>query len=250
MAEEKQIIRQSGILTNTDFVVTPNQIGYESEIATYKVPQNRVVEIPDKFIGMKLMAKDTFSFTTGGSETSHDCTLTQPIARNNLIDLKGANVIVVKRTPTPVQEWAVANYTVTEPKTVTISGLTVSTAYVFDIYYLFNNGSVNVSVISDDGTVKTKILEKAIGEVNQLNQYDARKGLRWGKINLIIPDRWQIQVRVITQASIVLFDPTQDSGAKSIFARQSYIEFPIDTSSIFQWGAEIRDIAKQKTTIY
>jgi len=248
---EKQIVRQSGIITNTDFVVTANQVGYESEIATYIVPQNRVLELPDKLIGLKLATKDSFSFTTGTGETQHDCTLTYPIAPDPLLPLVGGTVIVVQRSaggsPTNV-EWT--NFTVTLPKTVTIKGLTQGTAYVYDVFYLFADGSVNITVVSDDGTVRTKILESSIASVNQLNQLDSRKGLRYGKINMIIPDRWQIQVRVITNASVVLYDPTADSGAKSKFARQSYIELPVDISSIFQWGAEVRDIAKQRATIY
>ena len=248
---EKQIVRQSGVITNTDFVVTANQVGYESEIATYKVPQNRVLELPDKLIGLKLATKDSFSFTTGTGETQHNCTLSFPIAQDPLLPLVGGTVIVVQRSAggsSTNVEWT--NFTVTLPKTVTIKGLTQSTEYVYDIFYLFADGSVNITVVSDDGTVRTKILESSIASVNQLNQLDSRKGLRYGKINMIIPDRWQIQVRVITNASVVLYDPTADSGAKSKFARQSYIELPVDISSIFQWGAEVRDIAKQRATIY
>jgi hypothetical protein len=247
----KQIVRQSGVITNTDFVVTPNQIGYESEIATYKVPQNRVLELPDRLIGLKLATKDSFSFTTGSGETQHNCTLSFPIAQDPLLPLVGGTVIVVQRSAAGSStnvEWT--NFTVTLPKTVTIKGLTAGTEYVYDIFYLFADGSVNITIVSDDGTVRTKILESSIASVNQLNQLDSRKGLRYGKINMIIPDRWQIQVRVITNASVVLYDPVADSGAKSKFARQSYIELPVDISSIFQWGAEVRDIAKQRATIY
>jgi len=249
--EEKQIIRQSGILTNGDFTIVPNQIGYESEIAVYKVPQNRVLELPDKFLGLKLMTKETFSFTTGSGETQHNCTLSYPIAQDPFLPLVRGVVIVVQRsaggTPTNT-EWT--NFTVSLPKTITIKGLTQSTAYVYDIFYLFVDGSVNITIVSDDGTVRTKILEKAIGEVNRLNQHDSRKGLRYGKINMIIPDRWQLQVRVITNASVVLFDPVEDSGAKSVFAQNSYIELPVDISSVFQWPEDIRDIAKQRAIIY
>jgi hypothetical protein len=248
---EKQIVRQSGIITNTDFVIIPNQVGYESEIATYKVPQNKVLELPDKLIGLKLATKDSFSFTVGSGETQYDCILTYPIAKDPLLPLVGGTVIVVQRSAggsaTNV-EWT--NFTVTLPKTVTIKGLTPNTEYVYDIFYLFADGSVNITVVSDDGTVRTKILESSIASVNQLNQLDSRKGLRYGKINMIIPDRWQIQVRVITKASVVLFHPTEDSGAKSRFARQSYIELPVDISSIFKWGKEVREIAKQRATIY
>jgi hypothetical protein len=248
---EKQIVRQSGVITNTDFVITPNQVGYESEIATYKVPQNRVLELPDRLIGLKLATKDSFSFTTGSGETQHNCTLSFPIAQDPLLPLVGGTVIVVQRSAggsSTNVEWT--NFTVTLPKTVTIKGLTAGTDYVYDIFYLFAGGSVNITIVSDDGTVRTKILESSIASINQLNQLDSRKGLRYGKINMIIPDRWQIQVRVITNASIVLYDPTTDSGAKSKFARQSYIELPVDISSIFQWGAKVRDIAKQRATIY
>jgi hypothetical protein len=249
MVEKAKIIRGSGLITNKDFTITANQIGYESEIATYLVPQNRVLELPDKFIGLKLMTKDTFSFSTATGETSHGCTLTYPIARNELISMKGANVIVVKRTPTPVAEWAVANYSVTEPNTVTISGLTQSTAYVFDIYYLFNNGSVNITIVSDDGNVKAKVLERAIGKVNTLNQEDVRAGLKYGQIGLVIPERYKVQIRVITNASIILWDPVADSRAKSKYARESYIELPVDISDILQWPEGVKTFAKSQLGI-
>jgi hypothetical protein len=248
---EKQIIRQSGILTNTDFTITPNQVGYESEIATYKVPQNRVVELPDKLIRLKLMTKETFSFTSPTNATEKSVVLTYPIVQDPLVSLVRNAVIVVQRSAggnSTNVEWT--NFTVTLPNTVTIKGLTQSTDYVYDIFYLFSDGSVNITIVSDDATVRTKILESSIVGINQLNQLDSRKGLRYGKINMILPDRWQIQVRVITSASIVLYDPVADSGAKSKFARHSYIELPVDISSIFQWGEEVRDIAKQRAMIY
>lgn len=248
MVEKAKIIRGSGLITNKDFTITANQIGYESEIATYIVSQNRVLELPDKFIGLKLMTKDTFSFTTGSAETSHTCTLTYPIATNELISMNGANVIVVERSPA-VGEWAVANYTVTVPKTVVISGLTASTAYVFDIYYLFNNGSVNITIVSDNGNVKTKVLERAIGKVNTLNQEDIRAGLKYGQIGLVIPERYKIQIRVITSAPVILWDPVADSGAKSLYARESYIELPVDISDILQWPEGVKTFAKSQFVI-
>ena len=56
--EDNIIPRKLGRLETSDFVITPNQINYESEIATYVVPAQRVIEIADKFMGLKLMTGD------------------------------------------------------------------------------------------------------------------------------------------------------------------------------------------------
>ena len=160
--------------------------------------------------------------------------------------MKGANVIVVKNTPSPRAEWAVANYTVTEPKTVALSGLTAETAYTFDIYHLFGDGSVNITVVSADETAKTKILEGAIRKVNMINQEDVRVGLKPGMIGLVIPERYKIQVRVKTPASIIFFDPVADSGAKSKYARESFIELPVNVSNQIEWPENIEVYAKEQ----
>jgi hypothetical protein len=246
MATRAKIVRHSGLLSNTDFTITANQIGYESEIATYIVPQNKVLELPDKFIGMRLMTKETFTFSTGTGETTHACTLTYPIASNELLSLVGKSVIVVK-SGTPNAEWT--NFTVTLPNTVTISGLTQSTNYTFYIFYHFCDGSVNITVTSDDGNVKTKVLEKSIREINQINTEDVRKGLKYGMVGLIIPERYKIQVKVITSAPIVLYYPNVDTGAKSKWARESFIELPVDVSDILQWPEGIKAFAKQQFSV-
>jgi hypothetical protein len=247
MAVKVQISRKFSRLTNKDFTILANQSNYESEIATYQVPPKKVFEIPDAFIGMKLMTKESFSFTTATGETSHDCTLTYPIAQDSTIALKGANVIVVKRSPTPAGEWSTANYTVTLPKTVTLSGLTQSTSYVFDIFYLFGGaGSVNITIYSDDRSAKTKILESAIRKINQVNQEDVRTGIKPGQVGLVIPERYLIQVRVICPASIVLWDPIADSGAKSLYARESFIELPVNVSDLLAWPEGIKAFAKSQ----
>ena len=244
--EEIIISRKFTRLETKDFTITANQSNYESEVATYIVPAKRIVEIPDDFIGLKLMTGERFAFSTAAGETTKTLTLTYPIARDSLIDLKGANVIVVKNTPTPREEWAVANYTVTEPKTVDLSGLTESTSYEFDIYYLFGAGSVNITVVSADETAKTKILEGAIRKINMINQEDVRVGLKPGMIGLIIPERAKIQVRVTTAASIVFYDPVTDTGAKSPYARESFIELPVNVSDQIQWPENIETYAKQQ----
>ena len=246
MVEKLAILRNIIRLGNKDFTVSANQLNYESEIATYIVPAKRMCEIPDDFIGLKLMTKDSFSFTTGSAETTQTLTLTYPIARDTLIDLTGANVIVVKDTPAPRGEWAIADYTVTEPKTVALSGLTASTAYIFDIFYLFKAGSISITVVSSDETAKTKILERAIGKVNTINQEDVRVGLKPGMVGLCIPERWKIQIRVITPASIVLYDRGIDTGAKSLYARESFIELPINVSNLLSWPEGIKAYAKSQ----
>ena len=233
----KKLIR----LTNDDFTLFANQLNYESEIASYVVPAKRVYEIPDEFIGLKLMTKESFSFTTNSGETTHTLTLSYPIARDPLIDLKGANVIVVKTSPTPVAEWAVANYTVTEPKTVALSGLTQNTSYTFDVYYLFKGGSVNITVVSADGTGRTKILESSIGKVNMLNQEDVRVGLKPGMVGLVIPERFKIQINVITPAHVVLYNKDNNP-----YARESFIELPVNVSNLLDWPEGIKTYAKSQ----
>ncbi|MBT9175677.1 MAG: hypothetical protein DDT22_01361 [candidate division WS2 bacterium] len=242
--ENITISRKFTRLETKDFTIFANQRGYESEVADYIVPAKRMIEIPNDFIGLKLMTGDRFTFTTGAAETTRALTLTFPIARDSLIPLVGQNVIVVRRTPAPVIEWP--TFTVTEPRTVTLTGLLVSTAYVFDVYYLFGVGSVNITVISADETARTKILEGAIRKINMLNQEDVRTGLKPGMVGLCIPERYRIQVRVNTPAPIILFDPVADIGARSRFARESFIELPVNVSDLLQWPEDIERYSKQQ----
>ncbi|MBT9164843.1 MAG: hypothetical protein DDT23_00851 [candidate division WS2 bacterium] len=242
--EKLTISRKFARLETKDFTIFANQRGYESEIAEYVVPAKRMIEIPNDFIGLKLMTGDRFTFTTGVGETTRALVLTYPIARDSLIPLVGQNVIVVRRTPAPVIEWT--TFSVTEPRTVTLTGLLASTAYVFDVYYLFGVGSVNITVISADETARTKILESAIRKINMLNQEDVRMGLKPGMVGLCIPERYKIQVRVNTPAPVILFDPVVDAGARSRFARESFIELPVNVSDLLQWPEDIERYAKQQ----
>ncbi len=243
--ENLVISRQLDRITTRDFVLRTNQLNYESETATYIVPAKRMLEIPDDFIGLKLMTGERFVFTTGVGVTTQTLTLSHSIARDSLIELRGANVIVVRRIPVPVEEWAIANYTVTEPRTVVLTGLIASTAYQFDIYYLFGGGSLNISVISSNESARTKILERAIRAVNMVNQEDVRVGLKPGMIGLCIPERFRIHVNVITPARIIWHDPAE-TAFSSPFARESFIELPVNVSNLLQWPAGIEIHAKQQ----
>lgn len=242
MIEKAKILRHIIRLANDDFTLSANQASYESEVATHIVPAKRMYEIPDNFIGLKLMTKDHFTFTTGAAETTHVCTLTYPIAEDKLITMVGQNVIVVITTPATGE---VTTFTVTQPKTVTLSGLAVSTAYVVDIYYLFKDGSVNISVVSSDETAKTKILEGAIGMINQLNEEDVRIGLKPGMVGLCIPERWKIQLKVITAASIIFYGATE-TAYSSPYARESFFELPVNVSNLLHWPTGIKQYAKSQ----
>lgn len=241
---EKIIIRKFNRLDNKDFVITANQTGYESEVATYIVPAKRVVEIPNDFIGLKLMTGERFTFTTGAGETTRTLTLAHPIAHDPLLGGPVASVIPVRRTPAPTLEWT--TFTVSAPRTVTLTGLLASTAYVFDVYYLFGVGSVNITVISSDETARTKILEAAIRKVNMLNQEDVRTGLRPGSVGLIIPERYRIQVRVNTPAPVIFFHPTIDTPPRSPFAREGFVELPVNVSDLLDWDPNIETLAKEQ----
>ena len=79
-----------------------------------------------------------------------------------------------------------------------------------------------------------------------INQEDVRVGLKPGMIGLIIPERTKIQVRVKTAASIVFYDPVIDTGAKSPYARESFIELPVNVSDQIQWPENIETYSKQQ----
>lgn len=243
--ENTTISRNFTRLETSDFALSTRQANYESEIATYVVPAKRVVEIPDSFIGLKLMTGERFTFTTGVGETTRVLSLTNDIARDSLISLNGANVIVVRRTPTPVLEWAVADYSVSLPRTVTLTGLIASTAYAFDVYYLFGIGSANITVLSSDNTARTRILEAAIRRINMINQEDVRMGLKPGMTGLVIPERYRIQVRVNTPAPVFWHGLTETANT-SPFARESFIELPINSSSLLEWPEGITRYAKEQ----
>jgi hypothetical protein len=243
--EQKTIRRNKIILGNSSFTMSANQSNYESEVATYSVPQNRVVEIPNEFIGLKLMTKQTFSFTTASGVTTQTLTTTYPIATDANIPMVGQNVIVVITTPATGE---VTTFTVTTPNTVTLSGLTASTSYVVDVYYMFNSGQAKITVTSSDETAVTTLLSRNIGNLNATDQNDVRSGLKPGQLGLIIPERSKIQLKVITAAPIFLYAPGAETAYSSVYARQSFLELPANISSIFDWPSGIKGFAKQQQT--
>ncbi len=239
------IRRNKIVLGNSSFTLSANQSNYESEVATYVVPQNRVVEIPNEFIGLKLMTKQTFTFTTASGVTTQALTTTYPIATDSNITMVGQNVVVVLTTPAT---GVITTFTVTVPNTVTLSGLTGSTSYVANVYYMFNSGQAKITVTSSDETAVTTILSRNIGNLNATDQNDVRSGLKPGQLGLIIPERNKIQLKVITAAPIFLYAPGADTAYSSAYAQQSFLELPANISSIFDWPTGIKGLAKQQQT--
>lgn len=252
---EKIIPSKREFLTNRHFTPRANQLNYESEIATYIVPAKKVIEIPADYIRLKLMTGEEFSFTTGTNENSKTLTLTYPIAKDPRLPLKAANagdsacVIVVRTTPSPVTEWVGANVTVTEPKTVVLSGLTASTAYVFKVYYLFDDGTVKLTIRSSDETQKKDILVAGIGEVNRIDQENIKAGLQVGGVGQNLPERWKLELRVKTAAPVFLYGETE-SGNVTPYARVSRIRLPVLITNQEDWGTNVEAIAKATMLAY
>ena len=243
--EHLDIKRQLIRLETGHFVLRANQRDYESEVATYIVPAGKLYEIPGDFIGLKLKTGERFTFRTGVGVTTQTLTLTYDIARDQLIPLEGANVVVVKDSPAPREEWPTANYTVTLPRTIELTGLLADTDYVFDVYYLFGAGSVNITVTSADETARTKVLERNIRAVNMLNQENVRVGLKPGMVGLCIPERYKICVKVVTPAPIY-FHAAEETAYSSPFARESFVSLPVNVSNLLDWPENIERYAKEQ----
>lgn len=237
------------LATYRDFVIKANQVNYESEIAEYVVPSKRVLEIPNDFIGLKLMTGEEFSFATGAGENSKTLTTTYNIVKDPLLPLAPPNsgapacVIVRKVSPAPENEWT--NFTVTLPRTITLNGLTASTNYVFRVYYLFDVGNVKITILSADETAKKDILTSSIFAVNSLNQENIKAGLKPGSVGQIIPERYKVQLKVKTPAPVYLFGSTE-SGRKTPWARVSYLELPVLMSNEFEWKVNVDELAKSQ----
>ena len=243
--EQLDIKRQLNRLETHHFILSKNHLNYESEVATYIIPAEKIYEVPDDFIGLKLMTKETHKFTTGTGVTTHTITLHHDIARDNLIPLEGANVIVVRDVPAPRKEWPTANYTVTLPRTVKLTGLVGGTAYTFDFYYLFGAGSVNITVESADELVKTKILEGNIRGINMKNQENVRAGLKPGMVGLCIPEKFSIKVNVVAP-TVVCFRADEETAFSSPFARESFISLPVNISDLKDWPENMIRYAKEQ----
>lgn len=222
--------------------MTANQISYESPIATYTVPQSQVLEIPNSFIGLKLMTKETQTFTTGSGATTHTLTTNFPIAVDPNITLVGQNVVVNITTPTT---GVVTTFTVTVPNTIALTGLTGNTAYTVILYYYPIGGTATLKVKSSDGTASTTILTRSLQSLAYTNDDDVRQGLKPGVTGQVIPEQYQIQLLVNSAAPIVLYG-TAENAYSSPNALQSFIALPVLISSIFQWPDGIKAYAKSQ----
>lgn len=240
MTEKLQIVRNLANLSTKDFTLSANQSSYESPSATYVVPAKRMIEIPNAFLGLKLMTKQAFSFTTTSGATTKAITTTYPIAVDPNITLIGDNVVVSMTSPSTGVTTA---FTVTTPNTVTLSGLTGNTAYTGNLYYLFGSGSVRLTVTSSDGSATTTVLNRSIANVNVLNQNDVRVGLKPGMVGLLIPERWKIELQVNTAAPVCLYG-TSETAYSSPNALQSFIELPVNISNLLAWPSGIKAYAK------
>jgi len=236
----KTITRKSQTLQTSNFVLSANQLSYLSPVATYTVPQSQVLEIPNSFIGLKLMTKESHSFSTGSGVTTYSITTNFPIAVDPSITLVGQNVVVVITTPAT---GAVTTFTVTTPNTVALTGLTQNTSYVVTVYYYPIGGSATLTVTSSDGTATTPILTKSLMTLAYTNDDDVRQGLKPAMVGLVIPERYQIQLQINSPAPIVLYGTTE-TAYSSPYASQSFISLPVQISSIFDWPDGIKGYAK------
>lgn len=241
--EKLNILRRVINLTTGAFVLRANQRDFDSETATYTVPNNRMNETIDELVQMKLMTRESFSFTTATGVTTHTLVLTHDIAPDPALAMVGGVAVVVRRTPTPVAE--ITTYTVALPRTIHLTGLAAGTAHTFDVYYLFGAGRVNLSVLTDDGTAQTRILESSIRAVNMLNQVDDRMGLRLGRVGVLVPEDFRIQVRVVTPAAVIWHGATE-TAFSSPFARESFINLQVNDSNMLEWPAGIALTAKEQ----
>ena len=229
-----KINRSKNSLQTSDFTLSANQSNYESEVATYVVPQNRVVEIPDDFMGLKLMTRDSFSFTA--SNTSQAITTAYNIVQDPNLNNASGGIGIGTNVVVYIEGSGVStSFSVTLPNTVTLTGLTSGSSYSGFIYYLFGNGQAKLTVTSSDGTATTTVLTRNIANLNQLNQNDTNVGLKPGMVNLVIPDRFKIQLKVTTSAPVFLYASGSDTAYSSQYAVNSFIDIPILVSSIFEW---------------
>jgi len=236
------ITRKNQTLQTNDFVLSGNQLSYPSPVATYTVPQSQVLEIPNSFIGLKLMTKETHSFSTGSGVTTQTITTNFPIAVDPSITLVGQNVVVDITTPAT---GVVTTFTVTTPSTINLTGLTGSTAYVVTVYYYPIGGTATLMVTSSDGTANTTVLTRSLQSLAYTNDDDVRQGLKPAMTGLVISEHYQIQLFVTSAAPIVLIGTTE-TAFSSPNAEQSFIALPVQISSIFNWPDGIKTYAKSQ----
>lgn len=245
--EQAKITRSSHVLQTTDFTLSANQSSYESPIATFTVPQGQVYEIPNQFIGLKLMTKESFSFTTGSGQTTHTLTTTYPIVQDPSLNVNGSfgigtNAVVDITTPAT---GVVTTFTVTLPNSINLTGLTQNTSYVVVVYYYFSGGSATLTVTSSDGTATTTVLTRSIGNLNVIDDNDVRVGLKPAMTGLVIPEQYQIQLQVNSPAPVVLYG-TSETAYTSPNAMESFISLPVQTSSLYEWPSGTKAYAKQQ----
>ncbi len=248
---QAKINRSGVVVQNSSGVLSANQLSYESEIWPYTVPQIRVLEIPNKFIGLKLMTRDSFSFTASG--TTQAITLNFPVAQDPELNTSsgtigiGTNIVVFFLTGTTGPS---TNFTFTGPKTVTLNGLTSTTAYTGYIYYMFADAKsqAKITITSSDGTATGTLINRAIGNLNTTIQNDVRSGIKPGGLGYILPERFQLQLKVITPAPIFLYAPGSETTFSSPNAVNSFIELNCQLSALSSWPPGTGAYAKQQLT--
>ncbi len=232
---QTQIKRSKLTLSTTNFTPQANQTSYESPVAVYTVPPRRVYEIPNNFIVLKLATKQTFTFATASGETTQTLTTTYPIVEDPNFASPVATSVVLNITTGPTTgEWT--SFSVTQPNTISVTGLTASTNYVINAYYLFSGGEAKITVLSSDLTTKSDILTYDIGQLNILNQQDVRYGLKPGVSGMVVAERFQIQVRVNSAAPVCLYG-SSETAYSSPFARMSQVALKVEGSMASEWEA-------------
>ncbi len=203
-----------GTLRNEDFVTTANVANVETVIAEHIVPRGMVKILTTDPIEHRLQTKESFSFTTGTAVTTQTLALAGDIIDSPDLGDVGDAAIVVRTTPTPITEWT--NFTIDyAANTISLSGLIAATAYVFDVYYTFSEGSINIKIKTPENRLELVLLNTAIKTLSQRSQYNINTAPTIVNIE-ILPEMFRLIISV-KSSRVVSWDA---------YARNSTINIP------------------------
>lgn len=219
------------LLTNRHFVLTPNTAGVDTTIAERRIPREIAEQIVDDAIEMRLMTRETFTFTTAAGETTRMLSLAGDIVSSPELGHIGDSAILIRTTPAPIIEWTTATIDYVLNR-ITLTGLLASTAYVFDVFYVFGEGNFTIKLETPTAGRETSMLYGSVRSLSQRSQYNVKSALTLS--GELMPEMFRLVI-TLNSPRVVSWDAN---------ARNSILSFPIAVQPMHELPEEIVEQVK------
>jgi hypothetical protein len=220
----------------SDFTLTDSIQNAEITIAEFEVPRGAAYRIPQVPFELILPVKEgPIDITTGGGITSKVITTTNNIADNARLPDAQEVLVFVHAGTAEASATLWPTYTVTRPKTITLTGLTAATTYTAWVYYISDEGKLNIIATTNNGGRKKTLYISRIGSLNLVDQYDQRTAPKMSNC-IMLPEKFKLKI----VAKLTAVPQINWSGTLDIARTNALLEIPFERRSIVQVTADVR----------